>query len=161
MSISCELPLAMDAMGGGHSSRTTRAMSATSVLGHLQPPRSDMSESAHPRKAGRDTNQREALFFRDHRPIPAALCPRQSGDTSMRLEPLAVQTKRRAACRRSLTQAPAAPRSLLCLAQSRGPRCQLTKFAVSLRKLFSRQTLIIQQAIMEPAVGVSSWARRV
>jgi hypothetical protein len=34
------------------------------------------------------------FFLRDHRPIPAALCPRQSGDTSTRLDPHAEQTKR-------------------------------------------------------------------
>jgi hypothetical protein len=35
-------------------------------------------------------------FFRDHRSIPAALCPRQSGEPSTRLDPRTEQTKRRA-----------------------------------------------------------------
>jgi hypothetical protein len=36
----------------------------------------------------------QAAFLRDHRPVPAALCARQSGDTSTRLEPHTEQTKR-------------------------------------------------------------------
>jgi hypothetical protein len=52
-----------------------------------------MSESAPFRKAAA-TLISAGRFFRDHRPIPAALCARQSGDTSKRLEPHAEQTKR-------------------------------------------------------------------
>jgi len=39
-----------------------------------------MSESAHPRKASATVNT-ASRFLRDHRPIPAALCPRQSSVT--------------------------------------------------------------------------------
>jgi hypothetical protein len=54
------------------------------------------SESAHPRKASA-TLIIASRFFRDHGPIPAALCPRESGDTSARRVTDAEQTKRRAA----------------------------------------------------------------
>jgi hypothetical protein len=54
------------------------------------------SESAHPRKASA-TLIIASRFFRDHGPIPAALCPRESGDPSARRVTDAERTKRRAA----------------------------------------------------------------
>ncbi len=54
-----------------------------------------MSESAHPRIAAAKLIIADR-FISDHRPIPAVLCLRQSGDTSASLDPQAEQTKRRA-----------------------------------------------------------------
>jgi len=91
------------------------ARSPWSGMGHLRPAGFCQRESAHPRKASA-TLIVASRFFRVRRPIPAALCPRQSGDA----------TRRRAVSRTRRTRSAASPqwRETPSLARDRSPRRQ-------------------------------------